>query len=163
MKVYLAGSISSGRDFREGLLLIAKTLKGMGHEISSEEFVVNINPTDLRKDRDDEAIYRRDMDRITCSRVFIAEVSQASHGVGYEHREAELQGKLILFLRHMSLSGEAKKSSFLTGTGYAKLRFAYYDETNIALLLEKFFSEFFSEDKEGKLIVEHSGPSREIK
>lgn len=154
MKVYLAGSIHGGREFADNLRLIAGHLSQMGHEILTEFFVVDLSEDDFGPDRDETKIVARDRELVEEADVFIAEVSQSSHGVGYEHRHAEENGKPILLLRHNSLSAEPTVSSFLRHKLYPKLRFAYYDETNVQGLLENFFDEFYREGREGRVAKE---------
>lgn len=151
MRIYLAGSISGGREFEEGVKLIARILKDLGHEILSEGFVVSLSEEDRGSKRDEFAIVKRDLALIRSCDAFVAEVSSGSHGVGYEHRVSEEEQKPLLLLRHGSLKKEAIKSAFLEGTGYPKLMFAYYDKENIRGILEGFFNEFFGENREGKL------------
>lgn len=154
MKIYLGGSIHGGREFAEGLKQICTVLKEMGHQVLTEDFVVNLSPADFSEKRDDYYIVKRDLGWVEASDALIAEVSRGSHGVGYEHRHAEGLNKPILLLRNNSLSGEATRSSFLFATGYPKLRFAYYNEDNLQEILQGFFQEFLSEDKEGKIVRE---------
>jgi hypothetical protein len=70
--------------------------------------------------------------------TFIAEVSQYSHGVGYEHAYAESLDKPVLLLRHSSLKGK-KYSAFLDGSDHSKFMFSFYDEENIKKVLQNFF------------------------
>lgn len=149
----MAGSIRGGREYAHGLRLIAETLEGLGHEVLTKEFVVNVNPLEETSLRDG-AIFERDVKKIQESDVFIAEVSQGSHGVGFEHCFSLMTGRPALLLRHASLlSGDASRSAFLSGPSmlFPKSRFAYYNVANIWNILEGFFVEFFSEDREGRI------------
>ena len=141
LKVYLAGSMAAGRDFENGVKQTAKILEDLGCKIVTKKTVVNNNeksvaPTTLKNRK---YIMRRDKEWLRGSDVVIAEVSQYSHGVGYEHAYAETQGKPILLLRHMSLNGN-RHSAFLDGTDYKRFMFSFYDENNLKEVIEKFIN-----------------------
>ncbi|OGM19211.1 hypothetical protein A2955_02800 [Candidatus Woesebacteria bacterium RIFCSPLOWO2_01_FULL_37_19] len=148
MKVYLAGSMSAGRQFAQGLQAINDALINMGNEILTP-FVVD---EELNKHRFPElsgveharAIFEDDLRRIEESDIIIAEVSQPSTGVGLEigfvvgslrSRDTE---KSILLLRHRSLEA-TRNSKLVEGNIHAK--FLYYDSENIEGILNSFFSE----------------------
>ena len=148
MKVYLAGSMSAGRQFAQGLQAINDALINMGNEILTP-FVVD---EELNKHRFPElsgveharAIFEDDLRRIEESDIIIAEASQPSTGVGLEigfvvgslrSRDTE---KSILLLRHRSLEA-TRNSKLVEGNIHAK--FLYYDSENIEGILNSFFSE----------------------
>lgn len=153
MKVYVGGSIKGGRDFAHGLHLISQVLSDMGHEVLTRDFVVNVDDLEDRS-VDYEAIFERDIGKVEECQAFVAEVSQGSHGVGFEHCFSLMTGKPALVLRHASLDTEATRSAFLSGPGarFSKTRFSYYDEQSIRGTLEGFFAEFFL--REGKIVRE---------
>ncbi|MDO8452423.1 MAG: deoxyribonucleoside 5'-monophosphate N-glycosidase, partial [bacterium] len=82
LKIYLGGSIYGGRDFEDGLKLIARVAKELGHDVLTDDFVVNVDLTE--KEGTYTGVVERDVTKLNLADVFIAEVSQASHGVGYE-------------------------------------------------------------------------------
>jgi hypothetical protein len=152
MKFYLGGSIAEGQIFSKGVLAICNLLEEEGHEVLSKNFVVHPSSEDKKAATKEqrEAIVSRDTDLIGVSDGVILEVSQASHGEGYEHRVTEDFNKPLLLLRHKSLEGK-RYSAFLDGTGYEKLRFAFYDKDTLKPILKEFIYEFFGEDREGKI------------
>ena len=154
MKIYLAGSISGGRDFADGLKAINDSLIRMGHEVLTP-FVVDeeINKTrfpDLTGVDRSTAIFEEDLRLIEESEAVIAEVSRTSTGVGMELGYlvglARIKGleKPTLLLRHHSLGG-SRTSNLLVGNPYAK--FLYYSPDNVNDLIQ----EFFTEIEEGKI------------
>ena len=143
LKVYLAGSIAAGRDFVDGIRIISDTVEQLGLKVVTKSTTVNTskkftNSSTLKSRR---AIVVRDKKWIRNSDFVIQEVSQYSHGVGYEHAYAESQNKPILLLRHKSLENQ-KYSAFLDGTDYKMFMFSFYNEDNIKLTLEKFFKKY---------------------
>ena len=139
MKIYLAGSISGGRDFANSLNLICNLLEKRGHEVLTKKIVVNLDPKDIgaktRKDR--KQIVNRDMTMIKKSDAVIVEASQWGYGIGYEHRVAEEFKKPVLILRSDSLKNN-RLSAFMDGTGYKKLHFAFYNEDTVERILNNF-------------------------
>lgn len=143
MKIYLAGSISAGREFENGIKIISDFLEQMGHTIITKENVVkNDDKTRSKKLLSvRKYIVKRDLNWLKNSDLFIAEFSTYSHGVGYEHRCAEEYKKPILLLRHNSLSRD-NYSAFLDGHNYDKLSFSFYDKDNIKKILERFIKKY---------------------
>lgn len=146
LKVYLAGSIATGRDFVNGIKIISDTVEKLGMRVVTKGTTVNTtkkftNSFTLKSRR---GIVKRDKNWIRNSDLVIQEVSQYSHGVGYEHAYAESQNKPILLLRHKTLEGQ-KISAFLDGTDYKKFMFAYYDESDIEMTLRKFINKYAKE------------------
>ncbi len=143
LKVYLAGSIAAGRDFENGIRLISDELEKLNFKILTKKNVVEgekrlVTPKTFQNRK---YIMKRDKAWLRSTDLFIAEVSQYSHGVGYEHSYAELQNKPILLLRHSSLKGQ-RYSAFLDGTDYKKFMFSFYDEKDIKNILNKFLKKY---------------------
>lgn len=143
IKVYLAGSIAAGRDFENGIKLISNELEKLDFKILTKKNVVEgekklISSKTLQNRK---YIMKRDKMWLRSADLFIAEVSQYSHGVGYEHAYAELQSKPILLLRHAKLKKQ-KYSAFLDGTNYRKFSFYFYNEKNIKDILIKFVNKY---------------------
>lgn len=144
MKIYLAGSISGGREFEKGIKAIAKVLQDEGHEILTP-FVVDSElntrrfPNLTGKERD-RAIFREDLNLLVMSDAIIAEVSKPSTGVGIEL--GFLLGMMVfngvrkptLALVDDSLR-EKRNSSLLGGNPYVRL--LYYSPECIPDLKEK--------------------------
>jgi len=143
MKIYLAGSIAGGRKFEKNVEMISNTLEEMGHKIISKENVVkNVDKNKSKKLLSvRKYIVKRDVEWIKKSDLFIAEVSTYSHGVGYEHKTAEVLKKPILLLRDNSLKKEGY-SAFLDGHSYKKLSFSFYDSNTIKKVLTKFIQKY---------------------
>lgn len=145
MKVYLAGSMSGGREFADNIKLIAKELQAMGHEVISP-FVVDMKVNenrypDLEGRELAKAHFEEDLDLVlNQADAVVAEVSQPSHGVGIEigaiTAKKMLQGvdTKVLLLRDESLRGE-KESKLVTGNTYAV--FQYYNQENIKRILSE--------------------------
>ena len=143
MKIYLAGSISAGRDFENGIKMISNILEKMKHTIVTKDNVVNNNDRTKNKKLLSVRKYlvKRDLNWLKNSDLFIAEVSVYSHGIGYEHRCAEEFKKPILLLRHSSLSKKTY-SAFLDGQLYDNFNFSFYDSGNIKKKLERFIKKY---------------------
>lgn len=143
VKVYLGGSIAGGRDFEDGIKLISDTLEDLGCSVVTKMNVVEnerkLTTPKTLKDR--QHIMSRDKEWLRGSNLFIAEVSQYSHGVGYEHSYAESINKPVLLLRHSSLK-DKPYSAFIDGTDYSNFEFSFYDENNIRLILKKFIKKY---------------------
>ncbi len=143
LKCYLCGSIAGGRDFVSGINAIARAVEKNGHRVMTKATTVNTakkytNSSTLKTRR---GIVKRDKRWIRESDYVVSEVSQYSHGVGYEHAYAESQDKPILMLRHKSLEGQ-RYSAFLDGTDHKKFMFSFYDENTIESILIKFFKKY---------------------
>jgi len=115
----------------------------MGHRVMTKATTVNTakkytNSSTLKSRR---GIVKRDKRWIAESYYVVQEVSQYSHGVGYEQAWAESQNKPILLLRHKSLEGQ-KYSAFLDGTDYKKFMFSFYGEDDINEILKKFLKKY---------------------
>ena len=143
LKVYLCGSIAAGRDFAESIKYISDIVEKLGYTVMTKATTVNTAPkfTNSSILITRRGIVKRDKRWIRESDFVIQEVSQYSHGVGYEHAYAESQNKPILLLRHKTLEGQ-KYSAFLDGTDYKKFMFSFYNEDDIKLVLEKFFKKY---------------------
>jgi len=145
MKVYLAGSISGGREFESGMQAIGKALGKLGYEVLSP-FILDTKVNDARFAKlkglaRAKAIHDEDLELIRSADVFIAEISSPSHGVGveagYSYRMNEKGRKLpMLFLKHKSTKD--KRASFLlAGSHWVVVEL--YDERNVKRVLKKFF------------------------
>jgi len=96
MKIYFAGAIYGGRKDASVYAEIIGVLKEYG-----TVFTEHVGDATLGKDGEDlsaEAVYTRDLNWIKEADVFVAEVTNPSHGAGYEVALAEQAGKPILCL-----------------------------------------------------------------
>lgn len=146
-KVYLCGSIAGGRDFESNLVLICDELEDLNCRVLTKGNVVK-NQKRLNNDStlsSRRKIMKRDKKWVRESDLVVQEISQYSHGVGYEHAYAESQNKPILILRHNNFKGQ-RYSAFLDGTDYKKFMFSFYDENNINSVLKKFINKYAKED-----------------
>jgi len=96
MKIYFAGAIRGGRQDAPLYHKIIKLLKQHGEVLT--EHVGKEDLDQVERGIPDAEIYRRDMSWLEEAEVLIAEVTVASHGVGYEIARAETLGKGILCL-----------------------------------------------------------------
>ena len=95
MKIYFAGSIRGGRHDIEIYKQIIEHLKGYGKVLTEHVGEDNISKNG-EINLTDKYIHDRDVDWINECDVFIAEVTTASLGVGYEIRTAIEMNKRIL-------------------------------------------------------------------
>jgi hypothetical protein len=137
--IYLAGSISAGRESEKHLRLIGNAIEAAGFEVISKPVLDPGNDLDrLIHDRERaRAIFRRDIQWIAESVAMIAEVSIPSFGVGYEICEALHCAKPVLCLRHESLR-DRLLSALVFGNTSPHLRVRYYDEQNVGEMVREF-------------------------
>ena len=142
-KVYLAGSIAGGREFSDNIKNISSVIESLGLRVVTKATTVNTSKkyTSSFTLAGRRRIVKRDKRWLSGSDFVVVEVSQYSHGVGYEHYHAENNNKPILLLRHDSLKDQ-RYSAFIDGTGYKKLMFTFYNETTIKDILIKFFKKY---------------------
>lgn len=150
MKVYLAGSMSGGRQFEEGLRLIARDIQELGHKVVSPWVVEPGEDFAHRSHNPEKAavIVERDLAAIADADAAVVEVSQPSHGVGYELRQLELLGKPVLCLKSDTLKDEMTSAMI---EGIDSFDFRLYSEGNIAGILNDFFDEV-RRGKEGGVV-----------
>ncbi len=128
-KVYFAGSITGGRRDIEDYKIIIGKLKERFEVLS--EFVANGELTEMgEQDKSDKEIYNKDINMIMQSDFVFAEVSQTSHGVGYELGFAEANKKPIYAVANKN---KVKRTSAMI-MGNPNINFMYY--TNLSEVLE---------------------------
>jgi hypothetical protein len=135
--IYLAGSISAGRQYARYLRLIGDAIESAGFEVLSKPV---IDPGEDMTDRNLEKhrhIFRRDLDWLAQSVAVIAEVSTPSFGVGYEICEALHCAKPVLCLRHESLQDQIL-SALITGNSSPHIKVMHYNEENVGDLVREF-------------------------
>ena len=118
LRVYLAGSIAGGREFSDHIKKISSVIESLGLRVVTKATTVNTSKkyTSSFTLAGRRRIVKRDKRSLSGSDYVVVEVSQYSHGVGYEHYHAESSNKPILLLRHDSLKDQ-RYSAFVDGTG----------------------------------------------
>src|SRR5437899_2697718 len=123
MKVYFAGSIRVGRNDKLTYLQLISHLKKFGEVLS--EHIGSQKLTNSGEKISAREIYKRNIQLIASSDVFVAEVSTPSLGVGHEIGIAKHLGKKILCLHKSEISERVsamiKGDSSLTVKGYENL------------------------------------------
>ncbi len=130
--IYLAGSISAGRQSASDLRRIGDAIEAAGFEVLSKPVLDPGDDLDrVIQDREKaRVIFRRDVDWIARSAALIAEVSVPSFGVGYEICEAVHCAKPILCLRHESCRDQML-SALIFGNTSPHVRVKFYDEDSV--------------------------------
>ena len=100
MKIYFACSIRGGRDHAHTYQALVTSIKEAGAEVLSELFAdKNIEAKEGTKHKlTDRDIWEDDIAMIRSADAVIADVTNASLGVGYEIAKAEEWGKPVLAL-----------------------------------------------------------------
>lgn len=86
MKIYFACSIRGEQGGKEEKELMVNTMKDLGHNVLSEQFV-NYDVTKNQQNSTEmtsEDIYTQDMGWVNESDIVVADVSRISTGMGYE-------------------------------------------------------------------------------
>ena len=137
--IYLAGSISAGRQSASNLRLIGDAIEAAGFRVLSTPVLDPGDDLDrLIHDRERARnIFRRDVDWIAQSAALIAEVSTPSFGVGYEICQALHSAKPVLCLRPESLK-DTLLSAMIYGNTSPHLQVKDYSEENVADLVREF-------------------------
>lgn len=116
MKIYFACSVTGGREYEASYQQITKFLLEQGHEVPTAHLAES-DILDLERVADPKDVYARDINWLFASDLLIAEISVASHGVGYEIGFALQAEKNVLCLH------DAKRtvSKMITGNPHPKL------------------------------------------
>ena len=133
MKIYFAGSIRGGRGDKVFYDKIISLLKAYGTVLT--EHVGDSNLASTGEKLSDVEIHDRDMNWITQSDIFVAEVSNPSLGVGYEISAAISLNKKIYCLYRVGAKN--KLSAMISGSKSIKL--IKYNDIDI---LSKKFNNF---------------------
>jgi len=135
MKVYFACSIRGGGD-TSNYQNIIDSIKRNGGEVLSEVFAndaLRVGGSPLPVDD----IYRRDISWIDEADVIIAEVTNPSHGVGYELGYAENSNKPVLAL--FDGSSSKKLSAMVAGNPHIHVA-TYQNGSDIDTAVKKFLT-----------------------
>ena len=140
MKIYFAGSIRGEKADKAFYMELVNFLQGFG--IVLTEHVADAKITSYgESDVTDEHIYNRDIGWLRESDVVVADISSASHGVGYELHEAQLLGKPTICL--WKKQDGRRPSPMITGSGLFIVK--EYENLEEAVGHVKEFLESFSE------------------
>ncbi len=128
MNVYFACSITGGREFESVYQEIVAALLSDGHEIPTSHLAQAevMENERLLAPRD---VYERDVNWIRNCDLLIAEVSVASHGVGYEIAFALGLGKRVLCL----YQSDRKVSKMITGNSDNRIKVVSYSTLDDAI------------------------------
>ena len=128
MNVYFACSITGGREFESVYQEIVASLLSDGHEIPTSHLAQAevMENERLLAPRD---VYERDVNWIRNCDLLIAEVSVASHGVGYEIAFALGLGKRVLCL----YQSDRKVSKMITGNSDNRIKIVSYSTLDDAI------------------------------
>jgi len=136
MKIYFAGSIRGGREYRDLYHSIIKHLKNLGEVLS--EHIGSTSLTSFgEEEHDNRQIHQRDMEWLTESDVVVAEVSIPSLGVGYEVGRALENNKPILCLYRQDAK---KKLSAMIGGSPDLTVVTYQNLTEALRAIDDFIS-----------------------
>lgn len=128
MNVYFACSITGGREFESVYQEIVASLLSDGHEIPTSHLAQAevMENERLLAPRD---VYERDVNWIRNCDLLIAEVSVASHGVGYEIAFALGLGKRVLCL----YQSDRRVSKMITGNSDNRIKVVSYSTLDDAI------------------------------
>jgi nucleoside 2-deoxyribosyltransferase len=129
MKIYFAGSIRGGREHAQLYRRLIGALSLLGTVLT--EHVGNALPA-AGENKDDRAIFERDMRWLESADVVIAEVTTPSLGVGFEIGRAVLMGKRTLCLHQ---SGEGRRTSAMIAgcPNVTLIEYTTFDEAEEAM------------------------------
>jgi len=121
MNIYFACSVTGGREYEETYQQLTKFLLARGHEVPTAHLAES-NILDLERVADPKDVYARDINWLLACDLLIAEISIASHGVGYEIGFALQAEKPVLCLHDAT----RVVSKMITGNPHPELRVRTY-------------------------------------
>ena len=128
MNVYFACSITGGREFESVYQEIVAALLSDGHEIPTSH-LAQAEVMENERMLAPQDVYERDVNWIRNCDMLIAEVSVASHGVGYEIAFALGLGKRVLCL----YQSDRKVSKMITGNSDNGIKVVSYSTLDDAI------------------------------
>lgn len=128
MNVYFACSITGGREFESVYQEIVAALLSDGHEIPTSH-LAQAEVMENERMLAPRDVYERDVNWIRNCDMLIAEVSVASHGVGYEIAFALGLGKRVLCL----YQSDRRVSKMITGNSDNGIKVVPYSTLNDAI------------------------------
>lgn len=135
MNIYFAGSIRGGRADKEKYKIIIEMLKTYG-TVLTEHIGLETLGDKGQQEFTEEQIYTQDTDWIQESDIVVAEVTQASLGVGYELGFAEAIGKRVICL--FNTDAGKSLSAMVRGNEYFEI-IDYTDVDELTGILEEIF------------------------
>jgi nucleoside 2-deoxyribosyltransferase len=135
MKIYFAGSIRGGRVDIIHYKTIINALKKFGHVYT--EHISDENLTNKGEELSDIFIHDRDMNWLNNSDIIVADVSNPSHGVGYEIGRAIEKGKKIICL--FKDSNKYQLSAMINGSDHLTL-IKYTNSRSIVRKINQYFN-----------------------
>ncbi len=135
MKIYFAGSIRGGRDDKEKYKQIIHWLKEYG-TVLTEHIGLDSLSEKGQTQFSEQKIYIQDTDWVRESDIIIADVTQASLGVGYELGFGESINKRIICL--FDTSSDKSLSAMVRGNDYFEI-YDYQNIDDVKNILEKVF------------------------
>lgn len=141
MEIYFAGSIRGGRDDQFIYSVIISELRKYG--IILTEHIGKESLTNAGEEKiNDNQIYSRDIKWIEKCDVVVAEVTNPSHGVGFEIGYAQSLRKHVLCLyREIE---DRKVSAMISGNPFLYTRH-YYNISSLVEILREFFEKITKE------------------
>lgn len=137
-KIYFAGSIRAGRDDADLYARLIEQLKKYGTVLT--EHVGSTTIEKEEKNLDEKGIHDRDMIWLNESDCLVAEVTQPSHGVGYEiGRAVDLKKNILCLFRPDS--GKSLSAMIQGAENGYNFRVKHYKESDAPSIFKEFFQE----------------------
>jgi 2'-deoxynucleoside 5'-phosphate N-hydrolase len=135
IKIYFAGSIRGGRNDHSLYKNIIGHLQTYGEVLTEHVGQEGITPAG-EVDMSDGEIFKRDIDWLSSSDVFVADVSTPSLGVGFEIAKAvELHKKILCLYR---VQEEKQLSAMISGSPGVEVK-EYRTFDDVKQILDVFF------------------------
>jgi 2'-deoxynucleoside 5'-phosphate N-hydrolase len=138
MKVYFSASITDEPVISQRYASIIEHLKSLRHEVLQYS---TLSPQELMQKSDTEiqAAHKRLSQYLRQADIYVAEITKASVGVGYEIAQALADKKPVLVLIHDS--EPYKSRATLMGNPSKLIKYTKYNDENLKSILESFVEE----------------------
>lgn len=138
MKVYFSASISGDEAVSKRYTSIIETLKSLRHEVLQYS---SVSPQEMmqKSDAEIQSDHKRLSQYMRQADVYVADITKASVGVGYEIAQALADKKPVLVLIHES--EPYKSRATLMGNPSKLIKYTKYNEENLKATLETFLDE----------------------
>lgn len=133
MKIYFSGSIRGGREDAELYNQLIREIKNYG-EVLTE----HVGATELTYQMSDKMIHEQDMLWLNEADVLIGEVTNPSHGVGYEIGRAVAMNKKVICLYR---TRNNKSVSAMINGSPAVICYKYSDTDEAKKIIRQIFEE----------------------
>ncbi|XP_061179252.1 putative 2'-deoxynucleoside 5'-phosphate N-hydrolase 1 [Saccostrea echinata] len=137
-KIYFAGSITGGRQDADLYLRLVNHLKKCGTVLTEHVASSTVEADEEAEGLTDILIHDRDIDWLSQCDVLVAEVTQASTGVGYEIGRAVAMNKTIICL--FRPEPEKRISPMISGAKGDNFYVYHYTEDQVPEILSRHFS-----------------------